>query len=44
MMAPVQGYGSEDRGSLKKLKVEDQKKLLNYFDAAQAPLLTIPAG
>jgi len=34
MMDPVKGYGSDNRDSIKKLKKEDQQKLLNYFDAA----------
>ena len=34
LMAPVKGYGTGKKGSVTKLKVEDQKKLLNYFDAA----------
>jgi len=33
MMAPVIGYGTTKRGSIRDLSKEDQKKLLNYFDA-----------
>ncbi len=34
LMEPVIGYGTGESGSITKLSVEDQKKLLNYFDAA----------
>jgi hypothetical protein len=34
MMEPVVGYVSGEKGCISELKKEDQKKLLNYFDAA----------